>query len=173
MERVFNQNQVVPHVIEKGQDGNVARFTKIIGSGYKRACNAVVFFEKKGTLSEKILKKAFFKYLGVKKDAQRKIMEKIAQSMGIELTQPAGIPFLENIPQKNAEIEEEKFDKIYQSIYEIAEDELEFYLNYAEVAKDAKSRTLILMMADLSKEFLFDLKIWYLNHKTANRIFTF
>jgi hypothetical protein len=29
------------------------------------------------------------------------------------------------------------------------------------------------MMADLAKEFLFDVKIWYINHKEANRVLNF
>jgi hypothetical protein len=74
---------------------------------------------------------------------------------------------------KNIGSVEEELEDIFAFIHEIAADELEFYLNYAAVEKDTRIHSLLLMLADLSKEFLFDVKIWYLNHKEANRILNF
>jgi hypothetical protein len=135
----------------------------IFETALKRSSEAIQFFEKKGAASQNILNRAFFLYLGVKKDAQRMILEKIAVSLGIEVS-----VFREEENADNAvELYQEAYENIFDIVHEIAGDELEFYLNYAAIEDDPRIRSFILMLADFSKEFLFDVKIWYLNHKDA------
>jgi hypothetical protein len=173
MDKIINHNQVYPHRFDmKIENGTDARFSNILEGGYKRASEAVLFFKEKGFLSENILKKAFFMYLSVKKDAQRTIMEKIAFSLGFKMPFVEDLQDTESKYQKIGNVEAE-FEKVFAFIHEIAADELEFYLNYAAVEKDARIHSLLLMLADLAKEFLFDVKIWYINHKEANRILNF
>lgn len=108
--------------------------------------------------------KAFFMYLGVKKDAQRKLLEKIAHGLGITLSphsRVAGKNAMDNVGY-------ESFEGIFTIVNQIASDELEFYENYAALEIDAKVKSFINMLADFSKEFLFDIRIWYLTHKETN-----
>lgn len=135
--------------------------THIFETGLKRSFEAVKFFEKKGEASQNMLNRAFFLYLSVKKDAQRMILEKIAVSLGIELS----LCCEETISDNGFELYQEEYESIFNIVHEIAADELEFYLNYAAVENDPKIKSFIMLLADLSKEFLFDTKIWYLNHK--------
>jgi hypothetical protein len=137
-------------------------FSVILEAALKRSGEAVRFFEKKSETSRRTLIRAFYMYLSVKKEAQRSIIEKIAFSLGLEMVVSKNNNYLLEIPENSGE---EEYCKIFQTIHEIAADELEFYLNYAAVETDPKIKSFILMLADLSKEFLFDVKIWYLNHK--------
>jgi hypothetical protein len=157
---------------EEGKGKNASSFSNILNGSFKRASEAVRFFEKKGASSEKVINRAFFMYLGVKKDAQRTIIEKIARSLGFEMSFSYYLPDAENKYKETGSAEQE-LEEIFTFIHEIAADELEFYLNYAAVENDPKAHSLLLMMADLAKEFLFDVKIWYINHKEANRVLNF
>jgi hypothetical protein len=170
MEKIHTRNPISsPQFNKESDDKNTSSFSNILNGSFKRASEAIRFFEKKGSSSKKVINRAFFMYLSVKKDAQRTIVEKIARSLGFEM------PFSEYLADtekkyKDTGSVEQELEDIFAFIHEIAADELEFYLNYAAVEKDARIHSLLLMLADLSKEFLFDVKIWYLNHKAANRI---
>jgi hypothetical protein len=151
----------------KREEGYNSQFSVILEVALKRSGDAVRFFERKGESSQRIINRAFFLYLSVKKEAQRAILEKIAYSLGLEKalegkTQSnySGLELHEN------EVEED-YCTIFQTIQKIAADELEFYLNYAGIENEPKVKSFIFMLADLSKEFLFDVKIWYLNHKES------
>ena len=165
--KLFNSN-----VSKETDDKNAVSFSNILNSSFKRTSEAIRFFEEKGASSKKVINKAFYMYLGVKKDAQRTIIEKIARSLGFEMAFSEYLQDMEN-KYKNAASAEQELEDIFAFIHEIAADELEFYLNYAEVEKDARIHSILLMLADLAKEFLFDVKIWYINHKEANRIINF
>jgi len=140
-----------------------SQLTSIIETGLRRSYRAVRFFEKEGAESRRNPIKAFYLYLGVKKDAQRVILEKIAFSFGIELLGTYDDGEINTRVNKFSE----EFETVFNLIHEMAADELEFYLTYAETEKEPKVKSLILMLADLAKEFLFDVKIWYLNHRTT------
>jgi hypothetical protein len=143
------------------------QYSRILASAVRRAAEAVIFFNEKGALYEDCVAKTFFLYLSVKKDAQRVIIEKIGRSLGIELTSvffQSGNGAGGGTDEKERE---EDLYEIFQIVHEVAADELEFYLNYAAVEKDAGVNSLLLVLADMAKEFLFDIKIWYLNHKDA------
>ena len=60
---------------KESNDKNASSFSNILKGSFKRASEAVRFFEGKGASSEKMINKAFFMYLGVKKDAQRLLLE--------------------------------------------------------------------------------------------------
>jgi len=90
-----------------------------------------------GGLSPSLVNKAFFQYLGVKKDAQRRVLEKISLSMGLELKPVSWLPHFEN-SYENAELADESFGDIFTLIHEISADELEFYLAYAAVERNAR-----------------------------------
>jgi hypothetical protein len=170
MKKDFFQNQAGPRIYENSKAGhNADQFSNILESGYKRASEAVLFFNEKGALSEKVINKAFFMYLSVKKDAQRTIMQKIARSMGFDMPFSEYLQDTEN-KYKDAASAGQELEELFAFVHEIAADELEFYLNYAAVENDIRTHSLLLMLADLAKEFLFDVKIWYINHKEANRI---
>jgi hypothetical protein len=70
----------------------------------------------------------------------------------------------DGLEKRGVEIDE-SLEDIFRIVHEVAADELEFYISYASVEKDMKVNSILLMLADLAKEFLFDAKIWYLNHK--------
>ncbi len=139
----------------------------IFEDAVQRASEAIRFFEEKGAASDFVLNRAFFMYMSVKKDAQRLIIEKIALSQGI--VQPQAYLRGESGAFRAAETSEseENFQNIFSAVHEIAAEELDFYLNFAAKEKDVRLNAILLMLADLSKEFLFDIKIWYLNHKDA------
>ena len=173
MDKIHVRNPISsPQFNKESDDKHTSSFSNILNGSFKRASEAIRFFEKKGSSSKKVINRAFFMYLSVKKDAQRTIMEKIARSLGFEM--PLG-EYLQDPENKfrDGDSVEEELEEIFAFIHEIAADELEFYLNYAAVEKDIRIHSLLLMLADLSKEFLFDVKIWYLNHKAANRILNF
>jgi hypothetical protein len=146
----------------KDQRNNLQVF-RILTAALKRYGEAVRFFENKGTSSRQSPNKAFYLYLGVKKDAQRMILEKIAESLGIEISTSCE----SSIADDELILYPEEYENIFNIVHEITADELEFYLNYAAIERDPKIRNLILMLAELSREFLFDVKIWYLNHKNG------
>jgi hypothetical protein len=167
---INNPNSSLLFDLDK-DDENLRRFSIILEGGYKRAHEAILYFDYKAGTCNKMLNKAFYMYLDVKKDAQRTIMEKIARSLGIELAPVSGSSHKETTPEITNSVDEE-FGDIFKIIHEIAADELEFYLMYASVEKNVRVRSLLLMLADLAKEFLFDVKIWYLNHKDTNKRLT-
>lgn len=165
--RNFNE---VPKAKDRVAHDDDSHYSRIFVSAVTRASEAVKFFEEKGASCSDGLKRAFFLYMSVKKDAQRLIIEKIARSQGIEVASEYSVsdPVAGTLP-KTAEVEDD-FHDIFNIVHEIAADELEFYLNYAAVEKDTRINAILLMLADLSKEFLFNVKIWYLNHKDAEYI---
>jgi hypothetical protein len=136
-------------------------FSNVLETAFKRSAEAIKYFENKGETSTRVLNRAFYMYLSVKKEAQRTILQKIAFSLGIELLQASFVSSID----KDFGTNDEEFDGIFRTIHESAADELEFYLNYAAAENDPRVKSFINMLADLSKEFLFDVKIWYLNHK--------
>ena len=167
-EALRNQSFSIVKSISKEGPDNAIQNSKILASAVTRAAEGVAFLEEKGAASENVVNKSFFLYMGVKKDAQRVIIEKIARSMGIELSpdfhsrdSDAGTGILKK------EIDE-TLEDIFKIAHEVAADELEFYLNYAAVEQNKTTNSLILMLADLAKEFLFDMKIWYLTHKNRD-----
>jgi hypothetical protein len=160
-------NNKIRSMISNEEQKIAEQYSRILASAVRRASEAVIFFNEKGALCENCVAKTFFLYLSVKKDAQRIIIEKIGRSIGIELTpvyyqsgNGAGCG-------TDEKVKEDLYD-IFHIVHEVAADELEFYLNYAAVEKDGGINSLLLMLADLAKEFLFDIKIWYLNHKDSN-----
>ncbi|HUI93490.1 MAG TPA: hypothetical protein VLX68_14690 [Chitinivibrionales bacterium] len=144
---------------------NHSQITRILTSAIKRATEAVTFFEQKECATETLVQKAFYNYLSVKKDAQRVIIEKIVHCLGIELAPRVYLMGEEKISLPPCEGIDEGLEHIFKNVHETAADELEFYLSYAAVEKDERINAILLMLADLSREFLFDVKIWYLNHK--------
>jgi|SRR5271157_5957473 len=154
-------------VAEREYNSNF-QLCRILTSAARRASEAVVFFEERGAGAEGAVRRAFYSYMGVKKDAQRVIIEKIARSQGIELTP---VSACQNVDEQLGTMEiDEDFEDIFQTVHEVAADELEFYLHYAMVEKDVRINSILLMLADLAKEFLFDVKIWYLNHKEISSV---
>jgi hypothetical protein len=158
---LFSKQERLSPVIQRCTEENDLQVCNIIAGALKRADEAVRFFEINGVTSKRILNRAFFMYLSVKKDAQRKMLTRIASSLGIELSSS----FEPINPDSKFESYQEEYGNIFKIIQEITSDELEFYLNYAAVEQDPKVKNLILLLADFSKEFLFDVKIWYMNHK--------
>ncbi len=141
---------------------------RILTLAARRASGAVVFFEERGARAEDVVSRGFYSYMGVKKDAQRVIIDKIARSQGIELTP---LSTRQNVDEQLGAMEiGEDFENIFRTVHEVAADELEFYLHYATVEKDIQINSILLMLADLAKEFLFDVKIWYLNHKETSSV---
>jgi|WetSurMetagenome_2_1015567.scaffolds.fasta_scaffold00396_28 hypothetical protein len=140
---------------------------RILSSAARRASEAVVFFEEKAASSENIVVKAFYSYMNVKKDAQRVIIGKIARSQGISL------PTMESAQSRSfdfaggGEESNEDLEDIFRTVHDVAADELEFYINYAALENEYRANSILLMLMDLAKEFLFDVKIWYLNHKES------
>jgi hypothetical protein len=175
MERVLTFRQTGASFSSVGMisEGNL-QFSAVLEAAVKRSEDAVGFFKNRGEKSRRIVNRAFYLYLSVKKDAQKAILEKIAYSLGLEKV-PAGktrsgtgfSEFNENYEDDKNNVDEE-YETIFNIIHEKAADEFEFYLNYAAVEKEPRIRSLIYMLADLSKEFLFDVKIWYLSHKDSN-----
>jgi hypothetical protein len=160
----FLENEI-SRTISNKKDQNDLRMVRILTSAIKRASVAVNFFEERGMQSGNLLNKSFWGYLGVKKDAQQEIIGKIARSLGIELVPGIfKVKTMDDGEGTYSEIDDE-FENIFKVIHEIAADELEFYLSYAALKNDKKTNSILLMLADLSREFLFDVKIWYLNHK--------
>jgi hypothetical protein len=141
------------------------QFSAILESAIRKSADSVIFFERMGETSSLIMNKAFFLYLSVKKNAQLAILEKIAYCFGLEKSFAVEGRQISECLELNENKSEEEYGTIFHTIHEIAADELEFYMNYAELERDTKIKSFILMLADLSKEFLFDVKIWYLNHK--------
>jgi hypothetical protein len=173
MEKSITLNHKIPsRILSDGDHNKNSQFIgRILASAIRRASEAVKFFEERGALSESLLNRAFFMYMSVKKDAQRVIIEKIARSMGIEIAHVySALCYDDSYPLIDKELDEQ-FGDIFTIIHGIAADELEYYLNYASVEKDRRKNSILLMLADLSKEFLFDVKIWYLNHKEDNSIY--
>lgn len=169
MEKMQARNRVISSLNEvENKDDSLMRLANILQAGHKRSCEAIGFFEEKADMSRSILHKAFFEYLCVKKAAQRTVLEKIALSLGLGCAPVAGLPRYENACE-NTQNSDESLADIFSIIHEIAADELEFYFAYAAVEKNVRAHSLLLMMADLAKEFLFDVKIWYLNHKDARK----
>jgi hypothetical protein len=167
MEQNTAVNNKIRSMISNEEQKISGQYSRILASAVRRAAEAVIFFNEKGALSDNTVVKTFFLYLSVKKDAQRVIIEKIGRSLGIELTPIYYQSSNEAAGGTDEKAEEDLYD-IFHIVHEVAADELEFYLNYAAVEKDGGINSLLLMLADLAKEFLFDIKIWYLNHKDAN-----
>jgi hypothetical protein len=164
MEEIITCNQAGSSSLNwmKDKRNNLQVF-HILTAALKRSAEAVRFFENKGASSQRSLNRAFYLYLGVKKDAQRMILEKIAKSLGIELSTSCD----SSIAHDEFKLYQEEYENIFNIIHEMTADELEFYLNYAAIEPAPKIKNLILMLAELSREFLFDVKIWYLNHKNG------
>jgi hypothetical protein len=159
-----------PRLIPETERNRNSQLCRILTSASRRASEAVVFFQQKEAGSDEVVKRAFYSYMGVKKDAQRVIIEKIARSQGIELAPSYSYRNTgEQLGATDLEIDED-FEGIFQTIHEVAADELEFYIHYAAVEKDIRINSILLMLVDLAKEFLFDVKIWYINHKEASPV---
>ena len=159
------KNNIPSRVILGGKLNRNPQVSRILTSAAKRATEAVGFFEEKGALSDNVLTRAFYLYMSVKKDAQRAIIWKIVQSLGLEIAPVLGCPQGDDaLGERGFEIGE-SLEDVFGIVHEVAADELEFYISYASVEKDTKVNSILLMLADLAKEFLFDAKIWYLNHK--------
>jgi hypothetical protein len=169
MERIltFRQTGSSSSYVGMVEENNV-QFSAVLEAAIKRSGDAVSFLRNRGEKSRRIINRAFYLYLSVKKDAQRAILEKIAYSLGLEKVLAGKDRSVAGYSTLNENDDEEEYGTIFKLIYERAADEFEFYLNYAAVEKEPRIRSLIYMLADLSKEFLFDVKIWYLNHKDSN-----
>ena len=167
MEKKFSLNEVQSPVINKNRDEDyILRYSRILNTGLRRTSEAMQVFEERGSSDLKLACKAFYHYLSVKKAAQRVIMEKVAYSLDIEISPEFDDPFDTLGFSGSLAENEECLHEIFETINEAALSELEFYLNYLSLEKDPKIKALLCIFADLSKEFLFDLRIWYINHKT-------
>ncbi len=153
----------------KTEDNISLHLKHLLEAAFKRSFDAVSFFEKKAASSRDVLSKAFFLYLSVKKDAQRVILKKIAISLGFTLH----LHYEESITHEDFKISQEEIEDIYQTVSEVTGKELDFYLTYASVENRPRIKSFILILADLAKEFLFDSKIWFLNHKGHETVGTF
>lgn len=151
----------------KREETNNLQFSDILESALRRSTESVVFFEKKAETSRRIVNRAFFLYLSAKKDAQLTVLKKIAYSFGLEKALSRKAEGCHDDLELNENNADEDYRDIFKAIHEIAADELEYYINYATLENNQKIKSFILMLADLAKEFLFDVKIWYLNHKDA------
>jgi hypothetical protein len=150
-----------------GGPKELERYSSILTLAVRRASEAIQFFEERGAFTERVPNKSFFLYVSVKKDAQRVIIEKIGHSMGIELDHGHFRPRKYADDRLTNSVFENDFNGIFEIIQEIAADEVEFYLAHAEMEKNGKIRSLLFMLADLAKEFLLDIKLWRLYHKSA------
>ncbi|HMD69519.1 MAG TPA: hypothetical protein VKF42_11610 [Chitinivibrionales bacterium] len=160
------KNNIPSRVILGGKLDRNPQVSRILFSAAKRATEAVVFFEERGALSDDVLTRAFYFYMSVKKDAQRAIIWKIAQSLGLQTAPVLTYP-QEDDAREGSSFDDESLKDVFGIVHEVAADELEFYISYAAMEKDTKVNSILLMLADLAKEFLFDAKIWYLNHKES------
>lgn len=156
---IIDRKVITP--LEKNMEENRIHLTCILESAIKRSFEAVSFFEMQDATCLSADCKAFFMYLGVKKDAQRKLLEKIGTGMGITLSKHRRVTSINSMDNTG----QESYEELFTIVNQIASDELEFYENYAALENDHKVKSFLHMLADFSKEFLFDLKIWYLTHK--------
>ncbi len=103
-------------------------------------------------------------YIAGKKKTQRRYLEKIIRNSGFEISlsppdfeEKTNYLNLYSIPLKDYSLKE-----IFNSVFENAQKELEFYLFLKIVQKNDIHKTLLNMLIDLAGDFLFEVKIGYL-----------
>jgi hypothetical protein len=166
--------KVISEFVWEDSDNFSRRFFQIIQASLNRIQAAKAFFSVGARNAVDPYSKAFFQELESKKDLHRRIIEKIGRDSEL-------LPF-----PMNADIGEEMdtaqqsddysvsqaaelaahIQNIFEIVYEKALDELDFYLNFLLIEKHPVIASLLLSLANLSKDFLFEAKLRYIEHQS-------
>src|SRR5271157_5521845 len=148
--------------------GYIDRFSRIINAALRRTFDAENFFAKSAQKSANDVKKSFFSLLSERKASQRIIIDKIRRSFGVERVNTKDGSKMQN---RGVDAHsEEDFRIIFESICEKTVDELDFYINFLSVEKHPMIISLLLMCADLQKDFLFEARVQYFEHQSKTSL---
>jgi hypothetical protein len=169
---------VLSEFIWENSDNFSQRFFHIIKAALNRTQAAKVFFNIGVRNAVDSHSEAFFQQLENKKDIHSRIIEKIGRdSQLLPFPMNADIGEYEDTFQQSddysvfqaAELSK-RIQNIFEIVYEKALDELDFYLNFLLIEKHPVISSLLLSLANLSKDFLFEAKVRYLEHQSRIEI---
>jgi hypothetical protein len=146
------------------------RFFQIIQASLNRTEAAKAFFNLGAQNAVDSNSKAFLQQLESKKDLHCRIIEKIGRNSEIlPFPMITGKPEYKDTAQHYGDHSvfqaadlATRIHNIFEIVYEKALDELDFYLNFLLIEKHPVISSLLLSLANLSKDFLFEVKLGYL-----------
>ena len=170
----FKEYKVVSEFISEDSDDFSRRFLQIIQSALGRAEAAEAFFGSAAQNAPDSVSRAFFLQLANKKALHRRIVEKIGLNAELlscpmndgESECAKASPPYDSFHSPRAAQPAVLIRNIFELVYEKAMDELDFYLNFVLIEKHPIITSLLFSLANLSKDFLFEVKLRYLEHQS-------
>ena len=166
----LNEYKIISEFISKDSDNFSPRFLQIIQSAASRAEAAEAFFVLAAQNAFDRASRSFFRRLADKKALHGRIIEKIGinanllsgqmnhgESVYLESSLISGDPYGHQVVEPANHLR-----NIFEMVYEKTMDELNFYLNFLFIEKHPIIASLLFSMANLSRDFLFEVKIGYL-----------
>ena len=148
-------------------------FIDIITFAFLKVSESSFYYSEESKISTDRTNKLFLRYLDKKKRNQLKFIKKIAEDSNVDITSYNGHISPENRylhfhlpPLKNRSLKE-----LYTLSYENAKKELEFFQFLTILQKNSMHNSLIITLIDLTKDFLFDVKMGYINLTSGNDTF--
>jgi hypothetical protein len=170
--------RVVSEFISEDSDDFSQRFFQITQAALNRTEAAKAFFSSGARNADDSHSKTFFQQLENKKVLHLRIIEKIGRDSEL-----LPFPINSDAPEHEDAVVYSNdhsvfrtaeptmhIRNIFEIVYEKALDELNFYLNFLLLEKHPVITSLLLSLANLSKDFLFEVKLRYLEHQSQMEI---
>jgi hypothetical protein len=170
----LQEPKIIAEYVSEDSDNFSERFSQIIRAALNRSDAAEAFF---GFYAQNAFDRycsSFCQQLADKKALHRRVIEKIGLNSEL-LPFPAdccvsnyGDPVV--APGDPSAFQEGgpavHMQNIFEIVYEKALDELNFYLNFLLIERHPVISSLLLSLANLSKDFLFEAKLRYLEYQS-------
>jgi hypothetical protein len=169
-----NKYKIVSEFISEDSEDFSRRFSDIAQAALHRTEAAEAFLHSGVQNAGDFHSGTFFQQLANQKALHRRIIEKIGRdfellpySMNDDVSEPLDetILFVDHSVSSIAELGI-RIRNIFEIVYEKALDELNFYLNFLLIEKHPVIASLLLSLANLSKDYLFEVKLRYLERQS-------
>jgi|WetSurMetagenome_2_1015567.scaffolds.fasta_scaffold160029_2 hypothetical protein len=170
----IKQYKVISEFVSKDADDFYVRFYQIAQAALHRAKAAEAFLRSGVKNAADFHSGAFFQQLVNQKVLHRRIIEKISPDFECapfaaneDMPEPLDMTISpgDQSVSKTAELRL-CLREIFEIVYEKALDELDFYLNFLLVEKHPVMSSLLQSLANLAKDYLFEVKLRYLEHQS-------
>jgi hypothetical protein len=122
------------------------------------------FLEKRALKSASAINRSYLLLLSEKKAAQRVVIDKISKNFGAGDSNPRNTDI--GREESTEPYDEDGLHRVFETVYEKTIDELDFYINFLLIEHHPIVSSLLLTLVNLSKDFLFEVKIRYLEHQS-------
>ncbi len=173
-EIALKEYTIVAEFVSEHPDDFSRRFLNIIQAAQNRAGKAEGFFGRAAVQAADCFGRSFFLQLGAAKALHRRIIEKIRRRSGLEIDSSEARDIEEPGPEissadwpvERAAQSAMQAEDAFELVYEKTMDELDFYLNFLFIETHPIISSLLLSLAGLSKDFLFEAKLRFLEYQS-------